>query len=173
MIGVKLMSSLPDRKINPYQAPEEAIDFAEISDAEARSKAALRPRAVEALRETRPWVSLLGWVGLLMGGLGALGGVLGVVRALGTDEGRGLAVWLGFRLVLCIVYCVGSLFLLRYASLIGDLLVSGHPDHLDAALEAQKSFWKFVGMTFAILFLILIGAILILFLGGGISFFFR
>ena len=34
----------------------------------------------------------------------------------------------------------------RYADRIRDFLVQGQQHQLDAALEAQKSFWKFVGI---------------------------
>lgn len=154
---------------NPYQAPAEAIDFVEADDAGRSRKSSPRRRTIEALRETLPWVKLMGGLGALLGGLGSLGAVLGLIQVFDANKGWQTVLWLALRFAFSIIYLTGAILLLRYASLIGDLLVSEHPDHLDAALEAQKSFWRFVGMSCAILLLLLTGGFLFLFLGAGIS----
>jgi hypothetical protein len=42
---------------------------------------------------------------------------------------------------------VPGLYLTRYASRIASLRGSGRIEDLEAALEAQKAFWRFAGIT--------------------------
>jgi hypothetical protein len=134
--------------------------------ASERPKASMRMTA--ALRSTRPWViflAILGFIGcgfMVLGGLmmmvimgvaggkeaGAIGGIIGVV-------------YLAFGAL----YFVPAFLLMKFGSSIGKFLQTGSTDHADTALEAQKSFWKFIGimtiiaMALGILFAI-IGAVL-------------
>lgn len=170
---VRAMAAVPSSGSNPYQAPAEAIDFAEVSEDETNSKTAPRTRTVEALRETRPWVSLLGWLGLLASGLMLLGSGFGIVSALLGATGGELLLWLIVKFAMSAAYCTGAILLLRYASGISDLLVSGHGDLLDAAIEAQKSFWRFAGMTVSIALILICGGIIFVAIAGGASFFLR
>ena len=91
---VRAMAAVPSSGSNPYQAPAEAIDFAEVVEDETNSKSPPRPRTVEALRETRPWVSLFGWLGLLASGFMLLASGIGIVSVLfGAVDGESL-LWL-------------------------------------------------------------------------------
>lgn len=51
-------------------------------------------------------------------------------------------------------------YLARYASRIASLRGTGRVDDLERALEAQKSFWKFVGLATVVVF----GVYLLIFL---------
>ena len=115
------------------------------------------PRAMDMLRATKPWVRLIsvlifiasafliGIAVLLMTGAFAFGGM----RA-----GAGATVVGVVYLAISCLYLAPAIYLNRYASRIGDLMRMNRADILEAALEAQKSFWKFVGI------LALIGIIL-------------
>ena len=54
-----------------------------------------------------------------------------------------------------------AIYLKRYASRITDLINLNRADMLEAALEAQKSFWKFVGIVAAITIALYIVGILV------------
>jgi hypothetical protein len=115
---------------------------------------AFTPRAMDMLRATKPWVRfisililigavfLIGFAVLIMTGAFALGGM----RA-----GAG-ATFLGLLyLAMSLLYIAPAIYLSRYASRIADLVRMNRADILEAALEAQKSFWKFVGIVAAII----------------------
>jgi hypothetical protein len=48
--------------------------------------------------------------------------------------------------VLGILYIVPSMYLMRYANRIRDFVAEGHVAQLESALDAQRAFWKFVGV---------------------------
>lgn len=114
-------------------------------------------RVVAALRKTRPWVlflAILGFIGTAFTLLAAvmlfLGGSFmgsadldGAVMPFGT----GFVVAMGiFYLVIAIVYFFAALYLMRYASAIKRAIDSLSVSEMEAALEAQASFWKLAGI---------------------------
>jgi hypothetical protein len=112
---------------------------------------------------------LVAILGLLAGGINVLGGGVGLVHALESEEMRSVLLSLGIRAATGVCYCIGSVLLLRYVSSISDVLISRHVDLLDAAIEAQKSFWRFVGVSITIALILVIGGILLLLYGAGVS----
>jgi len=54
------------------------------------------------------------------------------------------------EVAIALFYIVPALYLFRYAANIARLRNSGRADDLENALQAQKSFWKFVGIVAAI-----------------------
>jgi hypothetical protein len=56
----------------------------------------------------------------------------------------------GIYVVMAFMYIIPSFYLMRYASRISTFLEEGGAVALDAALEAQKSFWKTAGILMAI-----------------------
>ncbi len=154
------MNSGPDVSSNPYQAPAEAIDFVEAS----QTNKELPTHTIEALQETRPWVKLVAVLGLLAGGVNVMGGGGGLMDGLESHKTRSLLLSFGIQAATGIFYCIGSVLLLRYVSSIGDLLVSRHVDHLDAAIESQKSFWRFVAVA-----VLLFGGVLLLLIIAGLA----
>jgi len=105
-------------------------------------------RTVDMLRQTKPWVRfisvmmfigsvfmVLGGVGLMIaagGGMSGLGGNIGIVMG---------AVYIG----MAVCYVIPAVFLWNYASRIALFIQMRSTFTLAAALESQKSFWKFVG----------------------------
>lgn len=102
------------------------------------------PAVVTSLRRTRPWVRLLGIVGFVSAGfMLAIGLVAGVVGVLTQNLDIGVLVVYS---PLALIYVFPSLYLFKYASRIRDFCTSGDPLELELALDAQRAFWKFVGV---------------------------
>lgn len=138
--------------------PPQALGYA---NAYTGNSVTCTPRAILALRQTRPWVRFIAVLLMIGGGFIALAGIIMAIGLL-SQSSRGptrnfeIIAFLGY-VVAGILYAVPALLLNRYASRITDLLSFGREDNLEAALEAQKSFWKFVG----ILMLVVIGLYLL------------
>ena len=99
----------------------------------------------EILRQPKPWVRFLSILGFIMSALMVVGGAL--LGLLGVVSGRADFLLLVIIYPLCgLLYFIPCVFLHRYASRISDFLSSGQPGDLEDALEAQKSFWKFMGV---------------------------
>lgn len=128
---------------NPYAAPAAGSsgEHAELAT----------PAVVQALHQTRPWVIFLSVLGCLGSGLMMIGAVVGGA-AMASRQGFGgeIAIMLVYG-VMGVLYLVPSFFLFRYGQRIGEFVHDPSGERLGAALEAQKSFWKFVGVLMAII----------------------
>jgi hypothetical protein len=145
--------SSSEREPNPYQSPAAP-------PAATVENWATAP-VVESLRQTRPWVMFFSILGFIVAALMAVGGLLGgmVVLAQGSPaEGAVLMIYLLFGLL----YFFPALYLLRYAQRIRDLIYSHNVADLEAALSAQKSFWRFTGILVALILVLYV----VLLLGG-------
>ncbi len=69
--------------------------------------------------------------------------------------------------LVAVCYGTAGVLLLRYAGRIGDFTISRRVDHLDDALESQRTFWRFLGGSIAILFILILGSMLLVFWGAG------
>lgn len=134
----------------PYMPPQANPMFPPQGEAQA----SVSPEAVELLRKTKPWVRLLGvlgMIGIVFMVLGALGIAL---MGFGPFKMMPLVARIGasaMYLVMALLYLPPVLFLNRYASRIGDLVDDGSSENLEQALRAQKSFWKYIGIFTAIM----------------------
>jgi len=132
---------------NLYEAPK-AVTLSDTEPSSLEAQAAIAG-ALESLRATKPWVRFLGVLGIV--GISLMVVVSLLMAVLSRGAFRGLTPPL--RVVLPAVYLLmGALqippviYLNRYAGRIGALLESHAPADLAKALEAQKSFWKYVGI---------------------------
>ena len=99
--------------------------------------------AVRILRETRPWVRFVSSFGFLCS---ALIGLLGAASLAGMAGGQvHAAAWLLYP-ALVVLYFVPSFQLLKYARRIDTFVAQGHTVQLEAALDAQRAFWRFAGL---------------------------
>jgi hypothetical protein len=118
------------------------------------------PAVLRTLQRTQPWARLIGIVGLVIGGLHILivigGG--GAMIATGNADGAGL---LAVVPLIALFFIFPSLYLVRYANRIRDFVTHGQQSQLEAALEAQRSFWKFIGIV-TLVYLVLIGLALLI-----------
>ena len=105
-------------------------------------------RAVELLRLTRPWVLLLSVLLFLGCGLMLLAGIgMAVVSLLlpGTPSAMGLVALI--YVPLAGVYVYPAIKLWSYGSSIAALVSNRTMTDLERALEQQKSFWKYCGIS--------------------------
>lgn len=145
---------------NPYRSPAEDSDTPVVGD---ESGQFITYKVLSMLRQTQPWVRFLSVLGFICSALMVLVGSLGFVTMMFAGAHRGPAE----RLLLLVyiptgvLYFVPSLFLFRYASRINTLWTTRSVRQLEDALEAQKSFWKFVGiLALVVIVLYLLGLVL-------------
>jgi Family of unknown function (DUF5362) len=105
-----------------------------------------RPDGVaDILRRTQPWVRLMAILLFISVGIMVLSGL--AVGALGLYSGEaGMAALMVIYPLIGLVYLFPGIYLTRYASHIGGYLGNPQPAQLELALEAQRAFWKFVGI---------------------------
>jgi hypothetical protein len=99
------------------------------------------------MRKTHPWVLLLSVVGFINGGILVL---LAVASWAGIESGRagtppGPALLL--YPLMGLLWFVPSFYLYKYARRIHTFVAQGHQVQLESALEAQRTFWKFLGIV--------------------------
>lgn len=150
--------------------PKTTIDY---SGGNSSGLIQLTPRALDMLRGTRPWVRLVGVLILIATGLMLLAPIaLVLVAVLGSGDARGRGVFIGMAIMnalVALLYLMPGIYLNRYASRIAELEQTGREDLLESALEAQKSFWKFMGILILIGFVFgLLGAIFAA-IGAGVA----
>ena|SRR5437868_419332 len=109
---------------------------------------------IAVLQKTQPWVRLASALGFLLAALMAFLGFDGLVGGLSAHR-FDTAPFIVIDFVFAIVFLVPSLYLNKFASRIGVFVAQGHSVQLEAALEAQRKFWKFSGL-FAVLSLTLL-----------------
>ena len=133
-------------EVNPYQTPT----ITRVADDVGGSDPSL-DGAATMLRQTKPWVrfiSVLTFIGaafMVLGGLVVMvtGAVAGMPGSMGVVIGS-------IYIVMAILYIAPAVYLWMYADRIGLFLRQRTPGVLASALEAQKSFWKFVGIAMLI-----------------------
>lgn len=130
-------------------------------------------RSIEAFRGTRGWVLLVGWsvlpIGLLMG-LSALGDLPKLIAPDPRKAGEAFG-GLMFSAIFAVTVFTSGILLIQYGAQIKRLTDSRRLDDLERAIEAQRSYWRFVGgciaVFFLLLFLLLLAAGFMFFVFGG------
>ena len=97
------------------------------------------------LQGTQPWVRFLSIVGFVSSGvmvlIGLIAGTIGIAR--GSIE---TAIMVVLYPLFGVLYIFPSVYLLRYANRIRQFAKNGQEQDLAGALDAQRSFWRFVGV---------------------------
>jgi hypothetical protein len=156
------MSRGPDP--NPYQSP---ASYGGSYDAGAAG-GVVTAKTVEMLRQTQPWVrflSVLGFIGTALMILAGLFGLLGAAMG-GSAE---LGVMMVAYLLVGLLYFIPTMYLSRYATAINRFRQGLHVAEMETALEAQKSFWKFVGIVTLVILALYVVLILVA-IAGGVAF---
>ncbi len=122
------------------------------------------------LRQTKPWVrfiSVLMFIGAAFVVIAGIGILISGGRMVGVQGGFGPLIG-GIYFVMAILYIVPGIFLWKYADGIRNFLEEKSAGALTTALEAQKSFWRFVGIV-ALVILIIYGFIFLFGLAMALS----
>ena len=128
-------------------------------------EATVRGGVAAILQNTQPWVRFCSILGFVSAGamvlVGLAAGTVGVIT--GNLE---TAIMIVVYPLMGVLYVFPSLYLLRYADGIRQFSRSSSQQDLATALDAQRSFWKFVGvLSLVSLALMVIGLTVALALG--------
>lgn len=104
-------------------------------------------RALEMLRQTRPWARVVAILLIIGAALCILMGCFGGLALFVAAQDRWVGWLMLLYLPLALLYLIPATYLNRYASRITATLMGRRELDLEEALAAQKSFWKFVGIT--------------------------
>lgn len=121
-------------------------------------------RTIELLNQTRPWVSLIGilaWIGTALLVIVILGSA-GMALAAGQPGMMLIAV---MYVIMALIYGYIAKSLTGYAKRISRLNISERVEDLEDALEAQKNFWKAIGIITLLVILMYVGLLLLAFAG--------
>jgi hypothetical protein len=129
------------------QRQEESFAFeAAAPGGGAAGDAVATDAMLAALAATRPWVRLVSVLLFIGAGLGLVAALVSML-AVGHAPGGPPAVLVGaIQVLACLLYLVPAWYLSRYSGALGSFLEGGAVSELEAALDHQKSFWKFVGI---------------------------
>ena len=95
--------------------------------------------------------------------MGVAFGVGGAAGPAGAPLGIGMGIGMVLiYLIMAVLYIIPGVYLTRYASKINTLMQAPSSSALEDALVAQKSFWKFVGISV----LVLVGVYVLLIIIG-------
>jgi hypothetical protein len=148
--------------MNPY-APPMSPYAAPPAMAPPAPSSVVSEQSIEMLRQTRPWVILIGVLCFLGCGLMVLEGLGAVAMGAMASAAAKSAIPMLIGLVyvpMGLLYIYPGIKLIKYAGAIGRLLQTRASADMDAALEQQKSFWKFSGIAaIVVIVLTIVGAI--------------
>jgi len=153
------------QEVNPYVSPPEpaAVEVPE----QPHEQGEVSPGVLKAMAQTRPWVSFLSILGFISGGLILLAALAGIFLSLRGAGGFGASGALGAltTLVSSAICLLLAYYLFRYGQHIGRFLRSPRNSGLEAALVAEKSFWKLTGILVAVVFALCVLLLLLSFAG--------
>lgn len=110
-------------------------------------------QVIETLYRTRGWVRFISVLGLIFCALLVIAGITMIVRTSGDEMMETLGLITGVSYFLSAVfYLYPCIRLYQFSSIIGLLRENRHESNLVAALEAQRSFWKYLGVMTLLLF---------------------
>jgi len=149
----------PADEPNPYASPA-APPHVDVTAQSVDDPPVLTPGILAAMSQTRLWVLFVSILGFLAGAMIALVAVGMVIGATFTREYE-LLILAPIYLLGAILYLAGAYYLFVYGRRIGVLEHTNRVHDLESSLVAQKSFWKLVGITLALMLVLwLIGAAL-------------
>jgi hypothetical protein len=175
--------------MNPYSPPAlSAAQYAPPPPYAVAPTGSVSDAAIEALRQTRPWVIFMSVITFVVAAFSLLGAIFSfLAAAVGSAAGLGSGGTGGAALagMVGVVYGgVGILYLLiaggyiypgiklwLFGSAIGRLLASRSSSDLEDALVQQKSYWKFMSIIFIATFALsmIIGVVFVIAIAAGVS----
>jgi predicted Zn finger-like uncharacterized protein len=131
--------------VNPYSPGKVRPQNPLAGSGAPPGNAQLTPGVIGALARTRPWVLFHSILGMIATAIYLLSGFVQVI--VGLFSGRAAIIGMGFVwLLLSALPFFPSYFLLRYSRAIGRFTGACDAQSLEAALTAQRSFWRLVGI---------------------------
>jgi hypothetical protein len=143
---------------NPYQPSSASVSGA----AGTPQGSMVSQSIIGQLVRTRPWVRLLSVMSFLGAGLMLVIGVImlvaggaGMASGMGSSSSSGAAAFGGgmmmgmsmFYILIALLYIYPGLKLWKYANRITGFASTGAEVDLEKALNEQRSFWKFAGIS--------------------------
>lgn len=130
----------PKEWVSPFREPT-------LSKSHAQE---LTEGVLHSLRQTRPFVMILGFLSIIVGSLMILGGITaGAMIVFNSTKPGSVPASTGRFMIIAYVvigllYILPGLLLIRYADRIKRMLVSPSLSTLEEALKSQQTFWKFI-----------------------------
>ena len=150
---------------NPYQVPAGG-------SGDSANYPFASPAAINSLAATRPWVSFCSIVGFVLGGLSLLACVVASIAAFRTSGGAKELAFHFVAIIPTLIFPLISLLLAsklrRYGSAIAKLCYSQAPVDMDAALDAQRRFWRVAGILLLICVILLPVLFVLAFVGTAV-----
>ena len=139
---------------------------------------------ISQLAGTKPWVRFFSVLTFIGAGLMLLGGVFMLIAgvagaAMGSSGGPGSPSSMGFAsggmmvgmaviyLLLALLYIYPGIKLWKYASRIASLMYTRAEIDLETALNEQRAFWKFAGISVIVMIALYIVAIVVIAITAG------
>jgi len=141
---------------NQYEPPQSHV--ADVSPASAEG---ITTFMVEAMRRTKPWVLLIGIVLIISAAfmiLATFGIFAASTMSLG-NEGPGAGTMLGIGgmyAIMSVIYLMLGIYLFKFSSAIGRLLLISSVVNMEDTLDAQRKFWKFAGLLTAVMLVVMV-----------------
>jgi len=148
-----------------------------VADVNRSGSAGITMTMIDAMRGTKPWVLLIGIV-LIISSIFMILGTIGMIAvsaigmaSMGPEAGAMIGIGVVYA-VMSVVYIMMGIFLFKYSSAIGRLLQTNSVADMEDALDAQRKFWKIMGIITAVMLVLMvlgiIAAMIIPFLAMGI-----
>lgn len=130
--------------------------------------------AIDILRRTKGWVRFLAVIGFIGCGFMLIAGLFMLIGMGAVMSGSGNTAAIGapffmigiLYIVMAAIYLFPCIKLNQYASSIGRLMNSQSNIDLETALNAQRSFWKFMGVIMLIILSIYVLIFIVAFIAG-------
>jgi hypothetical protein len=133
---------------NPYASPSP-LPEGDVGAPPAGSPQAITPGIRLAMAQTRPWVLFLSVFAFVAGGLMGLAAVGMLIAAMAVQQ---MFMWIPGLIYFfgAAFYWACAVYLFLYSQRIASFVQTTLARDLEAALVAQKSFWKLVGAMAAL-----------------------
>lgn len=134
-------------------------------------------KAIQSLRETRPWISFMGIVGFVMCGFLILFSFFMIIVSSNLPSyahGNGLPGAISFviYLIAAVVSFFPALYLYNYGQKLKDYLAIGSQESLEQAMDMQKRYYQFIGIL-SIIYLAFLAIFILIALFAILTFSFR
>lgn len=148
-LGAAMQASSASTLITETEAGQQPKAVVPLGYVMPNREAPVTPGCVDHLARTRPWVMVIAVLLFISIGFMVIGAVALLAVAAAT---KGITALLSLvYLVLAALYFFPALYLTRYAGRISDVRRMGRAVDLEAALDAQRAFWKFTAIMMLVI----------------------